>query len=331
MNRFEYVKSILADRPSTPGETGQAYAPANIALVKYWGKRQRELNLPATDSFSISLGDFGATTTLTPASQDHFILHETEIAPDTPEFQKVFGFLDLLRPEACPLAVESRSTIPIAAGLASSASGFAALTLAANDLFGFNLSHDDASRIARLGSGSACRSIRPGFSLWHAGTREDGMDSFADFLPDEWPDLRIGFLVLSGGKKEISSRDAMNQTTETSILYQAWPQQIEQDLPRMKEAVANQDFEQLGKTAENNAMAMHATMMASVPSVLYWQTQTLETIRKIRQLREDGLPVYLTMDAGPNVKLLFKKETEETLKKTFPELQTAMPFGHLKP
>lgn len=326
MNKHECAAQVLQGCTHRPGREGRAFAPANIALCKYWGKRDTELNLPVTDSCSISLGAFGATTSIQPAASDFLILNGKDIATNTQEFQRVFSFVDLLRPDSMPLRIESDSGIPLAAGLASSASGFAALTLALNDFFAWGLDARRLSLLARLGSGSACRSIEPGFSHWRRGERDDGMDSFATRIDSHWPDLRIGFLLLDAGTKPIGSREAMRRTVETSTLYQTWPKQVDQDLRRILEAIQARDLEQLGQSAEENAMAMHATMLSARPSVLYWKPETVATLQRVHALRAEGCPVYATMDAGPNVKLLFEERDSEEIKTMFPALFMANPW-----
>ena len=176
--------------------------------------------------------------------------------------------------------------------------------------------------LARLGSGSAARSLWPGFVLWHRGERDDGMDSYADPLETVWPELRIGLLIEHSEAKAVSSRDAMNRTTQTSPFYKEWPTIVERDLQTMQAAIECKDFELLGETAERNALAMHATMMAAHPPVLYWQTSTVATIHQVWQLRDQGVPVYFTQDAGANLKLLYLENDEVMLNSYFPYLLT---------
>jgi len=177
-----------------------------------------------------------------------------------------------------------------------------------------------------MGSGSASRSVFDGFVEWHAGERDDGMDSYAEGLPGRWPDLCMGLLMLSEAEKPIGSRPAMQRTVETSRLYAGWPAKVSADLAELKAAIAEKDFEKLGQTAESNALAMHATMMDAWPPVLYWLPETVATIRNVWQLRAEGLPLYLTMDAGPNVKLLFLKGDVDKVRSAFPDVEVTAPF-----
>jgi diphosphomevalonate decarboxylase len=256
------------------------------------------------------------------------MLNGNELALEDPFVLRMLEFLDLFRPmlgNPC-FEVRTENNIPTAAGLASSASGFAALVMALDNLAGWGLDGERLSMLARLGSGSAARSVFDGFVQWHAGSKPDGMDSFAEPLPEAWSEFRIGILELSSAPKPVGSRDGMNRTVETSELYKSWPQQAATDLEIIRVAIAARDFLTLGKTAERNALSMHATMMAAWPPLLYLQPETIEQIHKVQRVRTDGLEVYLTIDAGPNIKLLFLEDNEAAVASAFPELQTIAPF-----
>ena len=320
---------VVGRRQPAARRSGSAFAPANIALCKYWGKRDEELHLPITSSLSISLGKLGSEIILAPCHKwDRISLNGRLLAPDTAFVQRVTAFLDLFRP--APdffFEVRAKNSIPTAAGLASSASGFAALTLALNELFNWKLARRPLSILARLGSGSACRSLHQGFVEWHAGQARNGMDSYAEPLAATWPDVRLGLLLLSEKEKPIGSRQAMRQTRRTSPLYEAWPAQADRDLAALKTAIRDRDFAALGRTAEANALAMHATMIAARPAILYWLPSSLTAMRKVHQLRVDGVKVYFTMDAGPNLKLLFLRQDQAAVADVFPDLRIVQPFG----
>ncbi len=330
----QFVKNILTDVCTNPKESGAAFAPSNIALCKYWGKRNPSLNLPVNSSLSISLGSLGTRTEIrlhdTPATwADRVYLNGQLQPPESSFVQRVTSFLNLF----CPMLgnvhfeVRTENNIPTAAGLASSASGFAALVIALDDLAGWGLDKKQLSMLARLGSGSASRSVYDGFVQWNAGSNSDGMDSFAEPVFKPWQEFCIGILELSDARKPVSSRDGMNRTVETSELYKSWPQQAAADLKTIRAAIESQDFPLLGKTAEHNALSMHATMMAAWPPLLYLQPETIEQIHKVQRVRSKGLEVYLTIDAGPNIKLLFLEEDEASVASTFPGLKTIKPFG----
>ena len=326
MKKQEFADNLLKRAKGKPGTRGEAFAPANIALCKYWGKRNLELNLPVNSSLSISLGKLGSKTTVQFANDaDRYTLNG-KAAP------KVFAarlplFLDLFRQEGMFFDVRTANNIPTAAGLASSASGFAALVKALDGLLGWGFNPRELSMLARLGSGSAARSLYDGFAVWHAGQRADGMDSYAELLEGAWPALRIGILEVSKVRKKVGSTEGMNRTRETSELYRSWPAQAQCDYDELRTAVAAQDFPMLGKTAENNALAMHATMLAAWPPLCYWKPKSLSLIQKVWKAREQGMQLYFTMDAGPNLKLLFLKENEAAVKKLFPDVQVVNPFG----
>ena len=156
------------------------------------------------------------------------------------------------------------------------ASGFAALVLALDDLAGWRLDKRQLSMLARLGSGSASRSVYDGFVEWHAGMKDDGTDSFAFPLNEQWPEFRIGILELSDARKPVGSRDGMNRTVETSALYNSWPQQAFSDIEIIRDSIEAFDFSMLGKIAEHNALSMHATMMSAWPPLIYLQPKTIE-------------------------------------------------------
>ncbi len=328
LTKQEVVKAILASRPVVSSGAGRAFAPANIALCKYWGKRDEELNLPMTSSLSVSLDGLGTTTEICLRGDvDRLYLHDRELAPDSEFARRTSSYLDLFRPESSAgFEVRTRGDIPVAAGLASSASGFAALILALDQLFGWALDGVSLSILARLGSGSACRSVFDGFVEWHAGTRTDGMDSHAEPLNVHWPEFRIALLTLSDREKPVGSRPAMRQTKRTSTLYTAWPVQAAADLRDIRAAISDQDFERLGRVSESNALAMHATMLGARPPVLYWLPETVETLQRIWALRGAGAAIYATMDAGPNVKLLFEAKHEAAVRDEFPEARVVTPF-----
>lgn len=323
MKIVNFLASILHASSSIQQEKTTCFAPTNIALVKYWGKRDEDLNLPVTSSLSLTLPDYGTKTTLSLCDGhcDEVTMNHQSLAIQDPIAQRIRQFLDLFRPYTTSYyRVNTENNIPTAAGLASSASGFAALTLALNHLHGLNLTKQTLSLIARLGSGSACRSFWPGFVVWHQGARTDGMDSYAQPLTDVWPELCLGFLLLDSNEKKIPSREAMKKTMDSSILYQSWPKQVKRDLEAIKESIYQRSFDKLGEIAEANALAMHATMLAARPPIMYSSNQTWKIIEHVWWLRNEGLPVYFTQDAGPNIKLLFQKRHLKQITLEFPDL-----------
>lgn len=328
MTKQEVVDRILSGRSRHPGRVGTAFAPANIALCKYWGKRNETLHLPETSSLSISLGTLGAWTWISPACRDRVVVHGTPLPPAHPFARRLLRYLDLFRQgTSLHFHVTTCSNLPIGAGLASSAAGFAALVLALDRLFGWELCGRELSILARLGSGSACRSIHRGFVRWERGHAEDGSDSFARPLPFVWPALRVGLCIVSTEEKAIGSSAAMRHSAETSPRYAAWLRRVPGDLSRIEAALADGDFDRLGQTAEANALAMHAVLHAARPPIRYWTAQSVALLERVRSLRRDGLSLYATIDAGPNVKLLFQAEDTEQIRQAFPGVKIVCPFS----
>jgi len=320
-NRYINVRQYLPDHWDAVVSESTAFAPVNIALIKYWGKRDEQLYLPVTDSFSIAL-QHGTTTTIRRSKHcDRVECNGNEIKAEEPFFQRAIAFLDLFRPSPeYYFYLCTFNDLPTAAGLASSASGFAALIFALNRFFGWNGTNEQLSALARLGSGSASRSLYPGFVEWKAGIKSSGEDSYAVSYPEIWPELRLGVFLVSEKQKPISSREAMKRTVATSPLYAVWPQQVRSDMKTIKHAIAKRDFDLFGQIVERNALCMHATMHTSTPVLSYWLPETVQTMSRIWKARQEGRPLYFTMDAGPNVKLLFLEQDEPFVSQHFPEL-----------
>ncbi len=324
--------------------TATARACANIALVKYWGKRDAALNLPAAGSLSLTLAALVTETT---------VAFDPALAADTLELDGLPGsaadlarttaFLDLVRAEAGlahrapevgtddprarvllrapevgtddPRArvllrarVTSRNHFPTASGLASSASGFAALALAATRAAGLTLEPHALSVLARRGSGSAARSIFGGFVRMHdAGYAEP----IASPLVDQ---VRMVIAVVgAGAPKTHGSRDAMEHTAATSPLYRAWLELVPRDLAAAEAALAAGDLAALGAITESNALAMHASAIAARPAIVYWRPATLALLAEVTGLRQAGVVAWATMDAGPHVKVLTTADDADTV------------------
>ena len=292
-----------------PAMQATARAHSNIALIKYWGKRDEERVLPYNNSLSVTLDQLYSETTVrfNPDLQsDVFILNGQ---PGTEHDQmKVTNFLNHIRDLANVndyAVVTSNNHVPTAQGLASSASGFAALATAAATALNLGLNAQQLSRIARQGSGSACRSIYDGFVEWVKGERTDGHDSYAVPIAGQnhW-DIRLLIAVVSSRQKSVSSRDGMRRTVKTSVFYSSWLATVEKDLDEMRRAIASCKFEDLGLIAEANALKMHATTLGADPPFCYWNEATLTVMNQVRELRASGIPAYFTIDAGPNVVVL---------------------------
>jgi diphosphomevalonate decarboxylase len=292
-------------------KSATAYAHTNIALVKYWGKRAGSgpgLNLPAVGSLSLTLDRFGTETTVAPLdddAHDRFVLggHAVEAG----EAAKVSLFLDRVRALAGSRAralVTSRNDVPTAAGLASSASAFAALALAATRAYGVDVDARALSQLARMGSGSAARSIFGGFVELHRGVLDDGSDCYAEPLPAPSFDARLVVVRCGEGKKDTGSTVGMEHTAQTSPYFRAWVDTHAADLDDARAALARSDLAKLGEVMEHSTLKMHATTLAARPGFFYFQPTTIAALLAVKALRARGTGAWATMDAGPHVKVL---------------------------
>ncbi|HXJ23209.1 MAG TPA: diphosphomevalonate decarboxylase [Polyangia bacterium] len=287
-----------------------AVAGTNIALVKYWGKRDEALNLPATGSLSLTLDRLGTRTRVAfdggAGGADRVTL---DGLPAAPKFAaRATAFLDRVRSRAgleARATVETFNSVPTAAGLASSASGFAALAVAAARAAGLPLSPAELSELARLGSGSAARSIFGGFVEMARGARPDGSDAVAQAIEAGagW-EVRLVVAITAAGEKTIGSTAAMGRTAATSPYYEAWVRGVEGDLAAARAAIGARDLSALGAVAERSALRMHASAMAADPPILYWNAATVAAIGAVKTLRDGGVAAFFTIDAGPHVKVL---------------------------
>ena len=286
-----------------------AVAGTNIALVKYWGKRDPLLNLPATGSLSLTLAEMSTRTTVRFGGVPNGDRVRLGGAPADERFSfRVSQFLDVVRKQAGITQfaeVATENAVPTASGLASSASGFAALALAASRAAGLSLAPPALSALARLGSGSAARSIFGGFVEMARGERPDGSDCFARPLEATAPwDVRLVIAVTAAGPKPLGSTAAMDRTARTSPFFPAWVAASDGDLAEARAAIGDRDLPRLGRVAERSALRMHATAMAADPAIVYWNSATLAAMNAVFDLRAKGVAAYFTIDAGPHVKVL---------------------------
>jgi diphosphomevalonate decarboxylase len=291
-----------------------AEANPNIALIKYWGKADAALNLPVTGSLSLTLDAAPTRTTVTlDAGLDRDVFLLAGVEQRGRPLERVSAFLDLVRTasgraERC--TVESTNLIPTGAGLASSASGFAALAASSARAFGLDLDDRALSRLARRGSGSASRSVFGGFVRWHAG---DDAASFAEPVDSHGLELAMVVAIVVDAPKAVSSTEAMNRTTATSPFYPAWADSTPRQLERMLSAIERADFTAVGELAESNSLRMHATMAGAWPPVRYATGSSVALLDGVRDLRAAGIEGYATMDAGPNVKVLCQPADAEAV------------------
>lgn len=293
-----------------------AEAHPNIALIKYWGKRDDALNLPAAGSLSITLDTLRTRTRVSfsdTAGADTVVLNGTPVGDVDP----FTSFVDLFRARAGVahrVMIESDNNFPTAAGLASSASGFAALARACDAALGGLFSEPELSVLARRGSGSAARSIFGGFVVMDEGNEADGSDAHARPLleADAWP-LQVVVAVTSRQAKSDSSRDGMTASRDTSPFYADWVATTRRDLGEAIGVVEARDFGRLAELSEYSCLKMHATMLATRPGLVYWNGTTVDLIHRVRELRDRGLGVFFTIDAGPQLKAICLPEDADTV------------------
>ena len=277
-------------------DSTQAIAHPNIALVKYWGKQERAGNFPATPNVSITLSTLTTHTQVADAETDGFFLSGVQM-----EDNKINKLLAELREVFTiqPLRIDSHNNFPTGAGLASSASGVAALVTAINAHCQLGLSTELLSGWARRGSASAARSICGGFvalvpPLWSAQSL---------YPIEHWP-LNIIVAVTSEAPKAITSTLGMDASRLTSPFYKTWLNGATDDFAEANDAIARQDFPRLGAIAELNCLKMHSVMLTTQPTLNYWNPATIACMETVRKLREQGHGVFFTIDAGPQVKAI---------------------------
>jgi diphosphomevalonate decarboxylase len=283
-------------------------ASPSLALIKYWGKARGEArrkargeawrNRPATPSLAVTLGGVGTETIVREADHDEVYLNGTLQGEE--RFAPFFDRLRRALSVQMHFRAESRNDFPSAAGLASSSSGFAALTAACTLLAGRELASERLSDLARTGSASAARSLFGGFVLFPAGARS----ARPLYGPEFWPDLRVLVAVVTRGAKPVSSRQAMESTRASSPYYRQWLRNSAALLPRALEALRRRDLGLLGEVVLLSYSRMHASILGSDPPLLYWLPGTVAVIQECRRLREEGIGAWETIDAGPQVKVL---------------------------
>ena len=277
-----------------------ARAHPNIALIKYWGKRDTELNLPAVGSISITLASLHTDMRIgfdDGLAEDALNLNG-EPAPDL--LPRLSACVDsVLGKDRQRVAIESSGNFPVAAGLASSASAFAACVVAADALDEVVRQRDELANLAGRASGSAARSLYGGFvELTNAGEAV-AVETLVE--PVDWP-LEVVVAVTSEARKAVGSGEAMEISRRTSPFYGQWVEEQPGDLDVARAAIEARDFEALGAIAEHNCLKMHSVMWTSRPPLVYWTGSTVACMETVRALREDGVPVFFTIDAGPQVK-----------------------------
>lgn len=286
--------------------TATSVAHPNIALIKYWGNKDPHLRIPANGSISMNLAGLYTRTAVwfnSSLTSDHIVINDRPVTG--PAEHRVSAFLDRVREMSGKwefAKVISSNNFPTAAGIASSASAFAALSLAATKAAGLDLSQHDLSRLARTGSGSACRSVPGGYVEWHAGDSDASSFAVSIAPPDHW-DLVDCIAVVSQARKPVGSTEG-HALANTSPLQASRVEDAPRRLEICRHAIQERDFEALAEVTELDCNLMHAVMMTSSPPLMYWEPSTLKIIHAVQTWRKGGTPVCYTIDAGPNVHVL---------------------------
>ena len=297
---------------------GTAIAQPNIALIKYWGKRNIERNLPAVGSISMTLRDLHTRMSV---EFDDTLVADTLTVNDVPDammLPRLSACLDRVAGKNRPRArILSTCNFPIAAGLASSASSFAALTVAAAAAAGRSMSIPELASLAGRASGSAARSLLGG--IVELRNMDDDIEVSQLCVAEEWP-VTVVVAITETGPKPVGSTEAMEISRKTSPFYSNWVEQQEHDLDTARAAIAGRNFQALADIAEHNCLKMHSVMWASRPPMVYWNAATMRCLQAVRKLQGRGVGVFFTIDAGPQVKAVclpeFAAEVEAELRAT---------------
>ena len=279
-----------------------AEAHPNIALVKYWGKSDLPGNIPAVPSLSLTLGGLTTRTEaeLTHAAGNEFVMNGAAV-----EDARILACIDRFRAAAGyenGVRITTRNDFPTAAGLASSASGFAALVGALNGLFDLNMGPAELSVEARRGSASAARSIHGGFvSLTGDADDPASWQGRQVATAEHWP-LEVVVAICSNAAKSVSSSEGMRTSAATSPYYASWVGGAQDDYLQAHAAIQARNFDELTQISESSCLKMHALMLSTRPALIYWNAATLACIARVRALQTDGVSVFFTIDAGPQLK-----------------------------
>ena len=294
----------------------EAQAQPNIAFIKYWGKRDERWNLPFADSVSVCLDSFETRVALERKPElvrDELYWNGQRVSAS---YQGRFGgLLELARErtgDRVAMQLSVKTNLPSRVGLASSSACMAAFAKALDAAYGLELGERELSGIARLGSGSACRSVPGGFVRWKRGQREDGSDSTAELIanPGHWPELEVLVVVLTTKAKDVSSSAGMLRTARTSHQFSQWVEQCQSQSEDAVQAIARRDFESLGRLTERNARTFHGLCLTAVPPLLYVRESTISMLELVAELQRE-VPLFYTLDAGPNPVLFTLSDSKE--------------------
>ena len=299
-----------------------AVAPSNIAFIKYWGKKDEVLRLPENGSISMNLSNLLTTTTVefNPSfKEDSITINGVQ---EENEGNRAIKHLDRIRKLAnieTKAKVVTVNNFPTGTGLSSSASGFAALTVAGAKAAGLNLSEKELSILARQGSGSACRSIPDGFVEWLDGETSETSYAVSLYPADYW-DLRDVVAVVSKNKKEVSTTKGQ-KLVGTSPFFKVRLTNIKNKIALIKKYMSEKDFTAFGELLEAEALELHAIMLTSKPSLIYLLPGSLKIMHLVKKWRQDGLEVYFTVNTGQDIHLICQKKDVQTLTQKISEIE----------
>ena len=290
----------------------------NIALIKYWGKRNTIKNLPAVDSISITLDNLWTEMNVifsSDLSNDELFINEKK----QNNISRVKNCIDSICGEQRDYAsIMSRCNFPISAGLASSSSSFSALVVAINSLMKKKWNTQLLANQAGSVSGSAARSILGGIVKLNNEPEKIRITQLLS--PNDWP-LRVVIAITDKKEKAISSSKAMKLSADTSPFYSSWIEGQNDDIKEANSFISKKDFEGLASISEHNCMKMHSIMWTTRPSIVYWNSTTIDCMHAIRDLQRNGESVFFTIDAGPQIKAICLPENEEKIAKKLNEIK----------
>ena len=314
-----YISIVL--RQDTDLSYIKAIAHPNFALIKYWGKSDASNNLPDMSSISITIDTLFSTAKVSYDStlkKDLWILNDIE-QESLGQIKPTMNYLKSFKPVKDFCVIESTNNFPTAAGLASSASGVASIVVAINELFNLNLSEKELINAAILGSGSAPRSLYSGFV--YLNKKNYSCETILD--SNQWP-LKIIICQTSSDRKLVSSRDGMRISKSTSSYYKDWVNDQDNDIKKALKAIKMKDFDLLGEVSEDNCKKMHKVMETSNPPLIYRNATSHLCIQKIEEMKVNGIGIFHTIDAGPQVKIICKAQHADQViseMKSIPNIQ----------
>lgn len=316
------LKTMQKERGLKNNMKATAIATSNIALIKYWGKKDEKLRLPSNGSISVNLSNLLTTTTVefSPELKEDVIIYNKIPISEGRTQKRVTTHLDRIRSLAklnYRVKIVTETNFPDAAGLASSASGYAALTVAATSAAGLKLSQKQLSILARVASGSACRSIPDGYVEWFEGETNETSYAKSIFPYDYWK-IAITVVIVSREKKEVSSTQGQ-KVLSANPFFLTRLSRMKGKIVAVKKLIKKRRFTEFGQLVEKEALELHAMTLTSIPPIIYWQPDTVRVMKLVSRWRKEGFEIYFTIDAGPNLFLISEEKNVSRLIKKLKE------------